>query len=165
MNAHISLDLGISTAEVAGDAISDSLRRDYLRLNLLLARLVDVIQADICLFLPFMGRLDRLLWRIDERLIASSIDQARDDALVFAEALVQMPRSEWTAAIQARDAAVARVNAEIAQVHWLLRPLLRGLVHMERQTPVRIIDELADDDWQQIVFQHVEQVMRRAARL
>lgn len=162
MNAHISLDLGIATAEVADGEISDSLRRDYYRLNNLLAQLIDVIQDEISVVSPMMRALDWTMWRGDELLIAFSITKARDYALSFAEELVHLPREEWGAAIAARDAEVARINQEIGQARWFMRPVVWLFGHMERREPSEIMKALADDEWQQRIRRSENYVIAEA---
>jgi len=109
VNAHINLDLGISAAETApGDALP-SLRRDFDRVNEMLATLIRQVLLDIGEVSPLIGLLDRIGGRRDEEVIRFSVEAARTGAWRFATELSPLPRDSWGGPLSARDARVARV--------------------------------------------------------
>ncbi len=113
INAHINLDLGIAAARCApGDALP-GLRRDYDRINAILAAMIDRISADLQDISPWMGLLDPLGARTQHEMVRFSIVTARGGAWRFASALNGLPEGEWDAAIGARDRAVARVGERV----------------------------------------------------
>jgi hypothetical protein len=113
MNAHISLDLGIATAEVANGQLDDSLRRDFYRLNNLLAGLIDTVQHEVGRVSPLLIHLDKIGFRMDETFVSFGINIARDKALDFAELLVATPREQWPETIAKRDLSVAGFSRRV----------------------------------------------------
>lgn len=119
INAHINLDLGIAAARCApGDELA-GLRRDYDRINAILASMVVVIQRDLQQISPWMGLLDRIGARTDgsnplqAELVRFSIVTARAGAWRFATTLAGTPAPRWDGAIAERDRRVARIGARV----------------------------------------------------
>lgn len=162
MNAHISLDLGIATAEVANGHMTDSLRRDFYRLNNLLESLIDIVQDEINRVSPMMGIVDRALWRIDERLAAFSINVAREHAMRFTESLIALPEADWPAAIAARDNDVAKLSRFISTVPWVARPAMWVLCRLEKRSPSEVTLALSNDAWQRRIRAGVDYIITEA---
>ena len=95
MNAHINLDLGIGTAEVAGPSGIHSIENDFLAINHILGRLLDGVQDDLAKVEPWVGWLDKLGGKKDEKIIARLIDKARGDAWDIAQSLCCIPPKSW----------------------------------------------------------------------
>src|SRR5690606_4324484 len=74
MNAHIALDLGVATAEIADGNLTESLKRDFFRLNHILTTLIDVVQTEIAEASPLIRYLDRWAWRLDETFVSYGIN-------------------------------------------------------------------------------------------
>ena len=109
INAHINLDLGIACAEVApGDELA-GLRRDFDRINEILASLLDAIQVEMARISPWLGLLDRIGGRTDAEVVRFSIAVARTQAWWFARELAALPRDSWGGPLGARDTRVARL--------------------------------------------------------
>lgn len=102
MNAHINLDLGISTAKV-GDADLDSLRADYLRVNEVLFAMVDRLQEALGDVSPRMALLDRWGRSWDEAFMRIGIRQARALAWPFASRIAVADDTTRFLEIQERD--------------------------------------------------------------
>jgi hypothetical protein len=113
MNAHISLDLGVATADVANGELNESLRRDFYRLNNLLAGLIDTVQHEVGRVSPLLIHLDKVGMRLDESFVSFGINIARDKALDFAELLVATPRDQWNDVIIERDKKVAGFSRRV----------------------------------------------------
>jgi hypothetical protein len=109
VNAHINLDLGICAAEIApGDSLP-SLRRDFDRVNEILATLIRQVLLDIGEVSPWIGLLDRFGGRHDEEIIRFSVQVARSEAWRFATELAPIPLDAWGGPIAARDARAAHL--------------------------------------------------------
>jgi hypothetical protein len=109
INAHINLDLGIAAAETAPARALPELRRDFDRINEILASLIGQVQKDIGAISPWIGLLDWIGGRHDEEILRFSIDVARTEAWRFATELAPLPRHDWGGPIGARDARVAHL--------------------------------------------------------
>jgi hypothetical protein len=86
MNAHINLDLGIASAEVAGPRLP-VLYGDFIRVNEILFGMLDGLQEALGEVSPRLRWLDRLGVGTDEWLMRMSIRTARDLAWRFADRL------------------------------------------------------------------------------
>lgn len=94
MNAHINLDLGIAAAHVRQRDAIFGLRRDFERINDIIAALVNSTQDRLAeIWLPFAW-LDRLLRTEDEGYINFSIRVARGAAWRAALALAFAPDAD-----------------------------------------------------------------------
>ena len=121
INAHINLDLGIAAASTApGDALP-GLRRDFDRINEILASLLSDIAHSIDEVSPWIGLLDRLGGHHDDELVRFSIEMARTEAWRFATELAPLPLDHWPGPIGARDTNIARFAGTV------LHPGLLGL--------------------------------------
>ncbi|HWC10520.1 MAG TPA: DUF5995 family protein [Acidimicrobiales bacterium] len=109
INAHINLDLGIAAAETAPGPALPGLRRDFDRINEILAMLVDGIGHDLAEISPWIGLLERLGGRHDDEVVRFSIEVARSEAWRFATELAPLSRDAWGGPIGARDARTARL--------------------------------------------------------
>ena len=113
VNAHINLDLGIAAATTAPGAALPGLRRDFDRINEILAQLVAGIEDDVAEVSPWIGLLDTVGGRHDDEIVRFSIEVARTEAWRFAVELAPLDPRDWATAISARDARVARVGERI----------------------------------------------------
>lgn len=113
INAHINLDLGIAAATTAPGGVLPGLRRDFDRINEILAQLVAGIEDDVAEVSPWIGLLDTIGGRHDDEIVRFSIEAARTEAWRFAVELAPLDPRDWAAAISARDTRVARVGARI----------------------------------------------------
>ncbi|MFP4323358.1 MAG: DUF5995 family protein [Anaerolineales bacterium] len=165
MNAHINLDLGISAAEISGGVLSPGLRRDFDKLNDILASLIDIVQDQIGLVSPWFGTLERATWRADELLVNFSINTARDGAWRFAERLIQTPGAEREGCILARDAQVARLGHHIARTSFPLAALVRVISLREEKDIRRVIAALGNTDWRRTLEYHVDDLRAAAAQM
>jgi len=91
INAHINLDLGIAAAQIAPGHALPALRRDFERINDLLAALMPRVQADLADISPLIGRLDAAFGRLDTAVGSFSLGAARDFAWTVALSLAWAP--------------------------------------------------------------------------
>lgn len=137
MNAHISLDLGISTAAIADHRDPLSIKNDFLKINAILASLINDTQRRLTRFFGPLGLVDRLLGDVDESMSLFSIDYARDKAWTQALELIVAVPATRESLIAHRDSAVAGFSGRIAQPRpYTLRLLIR-LIRMAEKGDVR----------------------------
>lgn len=111
MNAHINLDLGIAAATVAPTpAELDALWPDFETINVVLARLVKVVEDELGQVSPRLERIEDIAPALEDRLFDFCIDAGRDVAWALAKELADTPLAGWEAPIQERDAVVAEAG-------------------------------------------------------
>jgi hypothetical protein len=162
MNAHISLDLGIATADVANGKLTPSLERDFNRLNNILAGLIDRVQEEVGRVSPLLRVLDSLAWRTDETFISYSINTARDSAWKFAEDLVMCPEHEREEAILERDRKVATFARIIGGNRWYIAPLLWVVSMSESKDARHIVQQLSNETWVTNAQHHIDRIIQHA---
>jgi hypothetical protein len=142
MNAHINFDLGVATAETAGNRQHlQAMKADFDKLNDLLATRVDEIEGRIAGLSPRIGFLDELLGDEDETVAGFSIRRARADAWSVANALVELDGLPKEFVLTARDALVTGFGQ--ALVSPLVNIALRPILDAESSSVVDVIDALA----------------------
>jgi len=89
MNAHITFDLGIATAQVARtlDGL-DSIHDDFNKINALLACLVPTVFSELGALSPLIHLAEKIAEPGEESLVDRLMDVARDFAWLFANELV-----------------------------------------------------------------------------
>lgn len=109
MSAHINLDLGVVSAQLARDAPGGlaSMRSDFDLINSVLSEELDGSQACVNRVSPFVGLADRFGLRSDEAVCRFTLRFARQGAWRSAEELSKCTADQWDAAIARRDHAVA----------------------------------------------------------
>lgn len=113
VNAHINLDLGVAAAHTAPGAELAGLRRDFDRINEILALIIADIERDLGEVSPWMKLLGRIGGRHDDEIVRFSIEVARTQAWRFAVELAPLPADHWAGPISARDAGTARLGRRI----------------------------------------------------
>ena len=140
INAHINLDLGIVAAETAPGPALPGLRRDFDRINEILALLLEGIERDIVEVSPWIGLLERIGGRHDEEIVRFSIEVARGEAWRFATELAPLARHDWGGPIGARDARTARLGRVVLNPGLLSAGLL--VIRARESNDVRRIIEV-----------------------
>lgn len=103
MNAHINFDLAITAASIGGEDGMESVHRDFLAINSVLARLLEDVQRRLGAVSPWMGLLDVAGGRKDETVVNFSMSRARDAAWREAERLVRLRGDAASAAERGLD--------------------------------------------------------------
>jgi hypothetical protein len=144
MNAHIIFDLGIAAADIApGDQIND-LENDFMKVNDILAELVDEVQLRLAKASPAMFLLDLAGGRKDEKIINFSIRGSRQMAWSIAKQVAVLEGREHAAKIKRVDEEVARLNNHLRRPRSrLIRSALRMIRFLEESDVERIIDFLS----------------------
>ena len=112
MNAHINLDLGLATHQVAGDDLT-LVKADFVRVNEILFQILDRLQGGLGEVSPRMALVDRLGGQWDERMMRVGLSTCRDLAWTFANIL---------AITDDIPGATARRDADAS---WVARAMLR----------------------------------------
>jgi Family of unknown function (DUF5995) len=113
INAHINLDLGVTTVEIGEETGLALLAADFQTVNDVLASLVDRSQEAVSRVSPWFGLADRFGARGDEELVRFSLRRARDQAWQFAQRLAALPPSDRGDEIARVDRAVAGVARSV----------------------------------------------------
>ena len=135
INAHINLDLGISAATTAPGQALPGLRRDFDRINEILASMIANVERDLGELSPWIGLLGRIGGHHDDAVIRFSLGAARTEAWRFATELAPLAADDWAAPIAARDVRVARLANTVLHPGWLSAPLL--LIRLRETNDVR----------------------------
>jgi hypothetical protein len=119
MNAHINLDLGVAAATVASTpAALTSLQPDFNRINDVLARLVRIVEDQLCTISPHFQPLADAV-TVEDRLFDFGLDASREIAWKLATELVATPREGWPAVIARRDELTAIAGRALYPVRGL----------------------------------------------
>lgn len=119
MNAHINLDLGIAAATVApSPAALASLQPDFNRINDVLARLVRIVEDQLCTISPHFQPLADAI-TVEDRLFDFGLNASREVAWKLATELVAAPRDGWPAIIARRDEFTAIAGRALYPVRGL----------------------------------------------
>ena len=150
INAHINLDLGIAAAETAPGAALPSLRRDFDRINEILAVLMGGIERDLAEISPWIGLLERIGGRHDDEIVRFSIELARSEAWRFATELAPLARADWGGPIGARDARTARLARVVLSPGLLTGALLviRARESNDVRRNIALLDRVEQPDLQ-----------------
>ncbi|PAP77514.1 DUF5995 family protein [Rubrivirga marina] len=143
MNAHILLDLGVTTAEIARRHDTDGLKHDFDAINRVLADLVDEIQEEVGRTSGLLRTLDRLGGRLDERVLGFGLATARRRAWRHALALRAMPGPLQPRLVDRIDVRVERTARGIRRPPFRLDAALGRIREAEREPVGDLIDRLA----------------------
>jgi hypothetical protein len=120
MNAHINLDLGIAAATVAPTpAQLEALHADFNRINDVLARLVRIVEDQLCTICPPLQRLAGPASRSRTTSSTSGMNAARDVAWKLAHELAAAPRDAWPGDHRQARRAVGGRRAALYPLHGL----------------------------------------------
>ncbi len=143
MNAHINLDLGIASAQVApGDEIH-GLRADFDAINDVLASLIQKIQDDLNRISPLYRFVDDVSGTVDRTVINFSIGRARAEAWKLATFLAVADGPAAQQRITEHDRLVAGLGGTILRPGPLLSSGLLAVRVTEKRNPAAIIDTLS----------------------
>lgn len=142
VSAHINLDLAVAAARTApGDAVH-GLRRDFLLINDILARVVLDVQRSVGAVSPYLRLLDELGGRTDERVLDFSIRRSRQEAWHNAVVLAGQDAAEQEATTDLLDVRSAVLARLIARPGGLVRPALELIRRTESDDVPAVIAHL-----------------------
>lgn len=132
MNAHISLDLGIAAAEISKGQDIQLLYPDFLKINNILASLVDEVQDQLSRIWPLLKPIDWLAGRLDESIASFGMNIARDAAwqVALEYSKIQNPEIKKAYLLE-RDNKVELFGSKIANPGILLNVIILLLRFME----------------------------------
>jgi hypothetical protein len=143
MNAHINLDLGIASAQVApGDAIGE-LRTDFDQINNVLAGLIHTIQGELNRISPFYRFVDDVSGSVDRAVINFSIARARAEAWKLATFLAAANPTAAAKRIADQDRLVGALGSTILRPGAVTSSGLLAVRITEKRSPAAIIDILS----------------------
>jgi hypothetical protein len=143
MNAHINVDLGAATATVCPGKALPGVRRDFRRINELLAELTDDVQDELDAVSPRLADLDALGGADDEHFAVFSMSVARDDAWLLATALARTPSLLRPTVERLSDEKAAFLGTAIAHPPSPAREAVAVVRAAEVSDVRRVIDVLA----------------------
>ncbi|GHN01686.1 hypothetical protein WSM22_31750 [Cytophagales bacterium WSM2-2] len=144
MNAHIGFDLGIAAATVCPGFAINSLRNDFIKINDILASLVDSIESELEEMWPILKPIDWIAGKLDEDIAAFSMQIAREAAWQMALEYSSLPPGGQARFLSMRDAKVAAFGKKITEPGILLSSAISVLGLFERGSVARKIRELND---------------------
>ena len=143
MNAHINLDLGLSTAFIAKDKDIQKLEADFLKVNTVLARIVDDLQNRLARVSPLFFLVDWLGQNSDEKLINFSMQKARAQAWRLALDLHKLDEGAFAKKQKSADQAFALFAQQIRKPNLrILRWILLFISWFEEKNVARVIEKL-----------------------
>ncbi|MGG1397551.1 DUF5995 family protein [Bacillus salipaludis] len=145
MNAHINLDLGVAAAVTGKNADISSLKDDFMKINSILASLVDEVRSDLDQISPWIGFLDRIDPNASKAIINFSMEKARNYAWGFAQKLAAAKESDWEQLIINRNHEIEAIGKRVAYPGiWMLKAGLWIIRLRESNNIGRNLDLLND---------------------
>ncbi|MFG2133529.1 DUF5995 family protein [Streptomyces sp. NPDC048751] len=144
VNAHINLDLAVAAARTAPGEAIHALRRDFLLINDILARVVLAVEDSVGALSPFLSLLDQLGARTDERILDFSVRQSREEAWYNAVLLAGQNEEEREVTIERLDVRAAVLARLIARPGGVVRPALELIRSTESDDVPAVIAHLDD---------------------
>lgn len=143
MNAHINFDLALAARDLALPGGLLPLKRDFMKINDLLAEQLDAVQGRIGRFSPLFHAIDRAGGRHDEVVASFSIVRARQSAWDNAMQLSNTPDGPARSALEDRlDRKTADRGRLIATPGSLGGRALQMAAALELATVEDVIDAL-----------------------
>lgn len=143
MNAHINLDLGISTGDVMKGTLLEEIHNDFNTINSILGSMINSIEGCLTSVNPLMKLLDLDIFNYNEMLVQFSITIARDGAWKFAEELSGKIEADYENCILERDQRIQQLGISIQKPQgFFLRFIVRLIRLFEKKKVKSIIDLL-----------------------
>ncbi len=113
INAHITFDLGIATAQVMkGESFLD-IREDFIRINSVIQVLTEPLREDVVTLSPIVGIAYKRLNKGRTGYLDFSIRMARDYAWGLATDLSTQPPQQWDSRIKEADLAAHLIGKAV----------------------------------------------------
>lgn len=123
MNAHIMLDLAVSSAEISPKDGIYSLKNDFMTVNDVLFELINDFQEIVNINAPLLKIFDVVGLKLDEFLIAKGIENARRKAWEYATQLAYLEGEDFVETVHSIDTEVANNSTKILKAPTVLSPL------------------------------------------
>jgi len=128
MNTHIDLDLGVAAAETVQPEQLKNLKKDFYKINEILASLVNDVQDELSQVWPLLKLLDRLAGRVDESLANFGMKISRGHAWSVAEMLAPLAPADRINKIKDLDHDISEIGKTISYqgfIIWFVLLLIR----------------------------------------
>jgi hypothetical protein len=142
VNAHIGLDLAIAAAQTSPGESIHALRRDFLLINDILARVMMAVQDAVDAVSPYLWLLDRFGGRTDERILDFSIRRSRQEAWRNAVVLAGQEGADRAETIELLDLRTDLLARLIARPGGLVRPAVELIRSAESDDVPAVIAHL-----------------------
>lgn len=142
MNAHINLDLGFSAASVVPYRKIHPLRKDFDRINSVIASINQNVQNALNEICYPVKLIDELTMGNDNEVMNFSISKARQMSWATAQIASNTPKYLLPSVEHMVDYATARVAAQILHPKFLASPLVRELKSHENKDTAQNIEIL-----------------------
>ncbi len=143
MNAHISLDLGIATAQVARENKMEELEHDFNEINILLGDLIDRVQDALSRASPILSTIDWVAGKMDEKLARFNLDLFRKRAWGIAVSLHVLDDNAQIIYIDGLDKNIKTENIFFTNIGAaLLSPGIRFIAKYQNQKTAEVIKAL-----------------------
>jgi hypothetical protein len=143
MNAHINLDLGVSTGLIMQGVLLEGIHNDFNTINSILASMIDNVEDCLTKVNPLMKLLNLKIYKYDEMLVGFSISTARDGAWAFAEDLSNKNDADYESCLNARDQRIAQLGNSIAHPRgFFLKMSTKAISIFEKKNVAAIIKTL-----------------------
>jgi hypothetical protein len=146
MNAHINYDLGLSAAEFGPAEKIGDLKNDFMKVNEVLASLVDELQVKVGRVSRLMFLLDWIGKRSDEAVMNFSMEKARQQAWNFANELVVLPEQEKKAKMNEVDGIIGDLAEVVRHPPGKLAAFVINLIAWFEVKDVRKVIERLEKD-------------------
>ncbi len=142
INAHINFDLGVAAADTFPDSLP-AFRRDFDRINDILAATLPQVEGTVGRFSPLLDTLAKLGGKPAMETLEFSMVAARTDAWLHATLLAALPASVRPSAERALDDKAGFLGEVIARPRWPVADAVGLIKETESGDIVAIIDALA----------------------
>ena len=146
MSAHINFDLGIAAAETAKGQNIDSLKNDFMKVNDILAELINEMQDRIGRVSRLMVLLDWIGGKSDEKFANYNIKKSRQFAWTVAKTLSILAEEDKQKVIKKFDYKVAKFNRGIINPPGkILKTTLKIIGFFEEKNIEKIVKKLKEN--------------------
>ncbi|MBK6291227.1 MAG: hypothetical protein IPH85_00740 [Ignavibacteria bacterium] len=142
VNAHINLDLGIATQNVALGSDIDQLKPDFDRINDTISTLFNVVKGRLRSISWPIRYLDDMGGSFDDRIATFSIRIARDEAWHFAKRLHTWPAFDHAKLVAERDMSISLFAQRIIDPGFTANLILRPVKWAEPRDVRKILAAL-----------------------
>lgn len=142
MNAHIHLDLGIAAAQTVPDGKVKAMHADFVRINEILARMVDETRLRLNRVWPAVKPLALAAGNADSAIVNLVLARSRNRSWEAACRLAAMPAADQPAFIDRLDTWTTRRSRLICRPSYTLSALLLLVRLRERGNVARHLDLL-----------------------
>ncbi len=144
MNAHINLDLGLTTATLARGRNIEDFKRDFVKVNDVLQRIINELQDSLSRVSPLFFLVDWLGQNTDEKWIDFSMRQARNQAWNLACLLHNTDDNAFSKIENTADKTYALFAQKMARPNSRLLRWVLGLVRrFEGKEVGRVIEGMS----------------------